>query len=99
MQNLTFHQSIPFVELTQEIALSPLDYYCECDNYILVYPYAHLSAPLEALQYKSGTFSIIIDRDEYQTKDIELVYRICEIYYDTESVIDVRDYLTKTIDK
>jgi hypothetical protein len=91
MSKKTFHQSIPFVYLTEDVALSPLEF-CECDNYVLVYPYGYTNAPLEVLENK-GTYSVTIDRDEYITEDIEVVYRICEIYFDSEDVTNVREYL------
>lgn len=89
---ITFLKSIPWAEITYEDALSPLEY-CECDNYVLVYPYGNTDAPLEVLETR-GEYSIVIDRDNYIINTLDVLYRICEIYFDTECVTNVREYLT-----
>lgn len=82
-------------ELTQDIALSPLDYYGEIDSYILVSPY-NQDALIEAY-IKDGIIYIIFDRDDYEIpadfRGLQIITAMSEIWFDTEDIDFIREYL------
>ena len=71
------------------------DYELEnAEGYIVCYPYGHKDAPITAT-YGNDFIYMTIDRDCYQFEMsfIHLVGDIAEIWYDTEDVTLVREYL------
>lgn len=82
-------------ELTQDIALSPLDYYGDIDAYILVAPY-NQEALIEAY-IKDGIIHIVFDRDVYEIsadfRGLQIITAMSEIWFDTEDIEFIREYL------
>lgn len=82
-------------EVTIDVALSPLDYLKDIEFYILVSPYKqgfHIEAYV-----KEGWIYITFERDDYKIeanfKGLQIISTMAEIWYDTEDIEIIREYL------
>jgi len=64
------------------------------DGFIVCHPFADDDCPISAM-HKDGIVALTIERDSYDIPmdDIKKIIDICEIYYLTESIEDVRNFL------
>ena len=72
----------------------------DSDGYIVVYPYGQKSAPIVST-IKGKYIYLTIDRDCYEIEKefIQILGDIAEIYFDTEDVTFIREYLAKNYNK
>jgi hypothetical protein len=82
-------------EITAEITLSPLDYFKDAEFYLLINPY-NKGCFIEA-SVQNGWIDITFDRDVYKIPanlgGLEIVTIMAEIWYDTEDIEIIREYL------
>jgi hypothetical protein len=83
-------------EVTEEIAQCPLDYVYG-DEYILVYPFG-MDSVLDAY-IENDKIYLTIDRDcyEFEGDDFTKLAKIGELFYTTESIDEVRSYLSNDL--
>lgn len=100
MKKYTFNQESSLTiynptEVTEEIALSPMEYLEDIDSYILISPY-NQDALIEA-HIKDGNIYIVFDRDEYEIpadfRGLQIITSMSEIWFDTEDIDFIREYI------
>jgi hypothetical protein len=100
MKKYTFNEKSTLViyepsEITKDIALSPMEYLEDIDSYILVSPYDQ-EAYIEAY-VRNGNIYIVFERDEYEIpfdfRGLQIITAMSEIWFDTEDITEIREYL------
>lgn len=99
MKEYTFSESsiaiYEAIEVTAEIALSPMDYLRDIEFYLLVSPYKkgfHIEAYVN-----DGWIYICFERDDYKFPanydGLNIIANMAEIWYDTEDIEIIREYV------
>lgn len=60
---------------------------------LVIYPYGVKRCAMFAVDRGEQGYEILIDRDYIFIKDLDSLKKVCEKYYDTESIVAVRELL------